>query len=73
VLALLTGALLIYPKHYSFHTPWVQMAFIIVSIFILGIIVLFFYKKMDHAFFYSILLVLLILISQDAIRKITFF
>src|SRR5437762_1129139 len=31
--ALLTGTLLVYPKHFTFHTPWIQSAFILVFLF----------------------------------------
>jgi hypothetical protein len=72
IFALFTGALLVHQTPYNFHTPWIQAAFILLSIFMIGI-VFSFYKKIDHPFFYSILLVLLILISQDAVRKMTFF
>ncbi len=72
VFALMTGVLLVYQTPYIFHTPWIQTAFILLSIFIIGILFSL-YKKIDHPFFYSILLILLILISQDAVRKMTFF
>jgi FtsH-binding integral membrane protein len=72
IFALMTGVLLVYQTPYTFHTPWIQAALILLGIFITGILFSF-YKKIDHPFFYSILLILLILISQDAVRKMTFF
>jgi hypothetical protein len=33
LLAILTGTLLVYPRHFTFHTPWIQTAYALVILF----------------------------------------
>ncbi|MDR3478294.1 MAG: hypothetical protein P4M14_09720 [Gammaproteobacteria bacterium] len=79
VFALLTGSLLVIPKHYSFTTPWIQAAYILVLLFgllVSGLLVL--KKKMwlNHPTWwllsYLFLTALLIIIIHDAVTKSTF-
>jgi uncharacterized membrane protein SirB2 len=77
VLALLTGSLLVYPKHFTFHTPWIQAAYLLIIIYgiMLGLFIVF-SKKIAQAWiwrcFYITLIVILILIIHDAVTKHTF-
>lgn len=75
--ALLTGSLLVYPKHFTFHTPWIQAAYLLIIIY--GIMVglfIAFSKKITQTWiwrcFYITLIVVLILIIHDAVTKHTF-
>lgn len=74
-LGIITGTLLVYPKHFTFHTPWIQAAYLFMVIFSLGI--LFLQKKMQlprliKLFTYLILIVILIGVIHDAVTKSTF-
>jgi peptidoglycan/LPS O-acetylase OafA/YrhL len=75
-LALLTGTLLIYPTHYTLQTRWIQAAYLLLVIFMLGVGLLSFKKKYQpirlYQFFYLLLLALLIIITHDAVRKNVF-
>jgi L-asparagine transporter-like permease len=44
LLMLTTGSLLVLPKHYTFHTPWIIAAYILVTVYILTVIVLLRFK-----------------------------
>lgn len=75
--AILTGTLLVYPKHFTFHTPWIQTAYVLV--FILGSLVsiLLAVKKKQRIRWlwwssYAFLLMILIAIVHDAVTKTTF-
>jgi uncharacterized membrane protein SirB2 len=78
-LALLTGTLLIYPKHFTFYTPWIQAAYVLITCYAIVIAMLKRYK--DYPFLknhkiilliYLLLLVVLMLITHDAVTKKTF-
>ena len=73
--ALLTGTLLVYPAHFTFHTPWIKAAYLLLSMFIAGLVGLFLYpiknKKLTK-FIFLILFLLLLLITHDAVRKESF-
>lgn len=75
--SLITGTLLVYPKHFTFHTPWIQAAYLLV--FLVGLLVsglIFLRKKNQWAWvsrgIYLILIVLLIGVIHDAVSKTTF-
>lgn len=76
--ALLTGTLLVYPKHFTFQTPWIQAAYVLVFIcgVLIGIVLLFFKQKRKWFWLwgmvYLILLLLLIGVIHDAVTKTTF-
>jgi uncharacterized membrane protein SirB2 len=73
--AILTGTLLVYPKHFTFHTPWIQAAYLLVTIFSLGILTLQKKNKIPRLiklFSYLILIVILIGVIHDAVTKSTF-
>jgi hypothetical protein len=79
LLALLTGTLLVYPKHFTFHTPWIQAAYILVLCYacIVGLCHRyqhsFLFKYNGVLFFtYFLLIVLLVLVIHDAVTKTTF-
>lgn len=73
LLALMTGTLLIYPKHFSFHTPWIQAAYLLIVVFATGII---FLRRIEKKFLQRTgliaLSVILLLIVHDAVTKTTF-
>ena len=77
-LALLSGTLLVYPKHFTFHTPWIQAAYVLVIVFGLGIAALLILRKKMVAHrrlqrvAYLALIVILIAITHDAVTKTTF-
>lgn len=78
LLALLTGTLLVYPKHFTFHTPWIQAAYLFVALFCLAIIGLIYLKKKQTSVSwvinlgYFVLVIVLMLVVHDAVTKITF-
>jgi hypothetical protein len=79
LLALLTGSLLVIPKHYTFTTPWIQAAYIFVIVFGLLVTGLTLLKKkmwLTHPRWwllsYTLLTILLIIIIHDAVTKTTF-
>jgi hypothetical protein len=74
LLAALTGTALIYPKHFTFATPWIQAAYLFVMIFMVGILVLMRYntKKRWFRLGYLLLSILLIVVVHDAVMKKTF-
>lgn len=77
IFAMLTGTFLVYPKNFSFHTPWIQAAYLLGFIFCLGILFLIFFKKkiknkIIWFCLYSFLLAILIAITHDAVTKTTF-
>jgi hypothetical protein len=79
LLALLTGTMLVYPKHFTFHTPWIQAAYILIICYA-GIIGLYHHYRNSFLFKYNpflfltyfILFILLILVVHDAVTKSTF-
>lgn len=78
-LAMLTGTFLVYPKNFTFHTPWIRAAYLLSLIFAAGILLLTFLKKKTKTpqrlawlFFYFMLSLILIGIVHDAVTKTTF-
>jgi hypothetical protein len=75
-LAMLTGTLLVHPKHYTFHTPWIQAAYLLLILFMSCIMLLTFKGKYKPAWLYQLiyfsLVLVLIVITHDAVRKATF-
>lgn len=74
---LLTGSLLIYPKHFTIHTPWIQAAYLL--LFIYGLIIALSIRLSKSIpqlwiwrILYIILVFVLILITHDAVTKRTF-
>lgn len=80
ILALLTGTLLVHPKNFTFHTPWIQAAYLLLAGFILGILFIKRYSlrqksklgRFTTQLLYLILSIVLILIMHDAVTKTTF-
>ena len=70
--AALTGTFLVYPKHFTFHTPWIQAAYLLTLIVGIGIFFLMTTKN-KWRFFYFLLIMLLIFITHDAVMKTTLF
>ena len=71
---MISGSLLIYPKGYTFHTHWIQAAYLLLSIFVLSIFLLKYLKYFKYLkIIYFILILLLIFIIRDAVTKTTFF
>ena len=78
VVAILTGTLLIYPKHFTFHAPWIEAAYLLA--FILGTLVfLLLYTKRSFNLnrwlwrgIYIVFTMILIGIIHDAVTKTTF-
>lgn len=76
-LAMLTGTFLVYPKHFTFHTPWIQAAYILVFVFCMSITVLVLFRdRLKHRWLlrgiYLFLILLLIGVVHDAVTKSTF-
>lgn len=74
--ALLTGSLLVYPKHYTFHTPWIQAAYLLIIIYgmVVGVSILFLKRTAQIWVWrcvYGALIFILILIIHDAVTKHT--
>lgn len=77
VLVAITGTFLVYPKGFTFHTPWIQAAYIFITLFTLGILsLIFFRKKIKYSWMgclvYLVLMAILIGIVHDAVMKETF-
>ncbi len=76
VLALITGTFLVHPQ-FTFHTPWIQAAYIFVTLFSLIVLGLIFFRKKIVAsglsvFIYFLLIIILIVIVHDAVTKSIF-
>lgn len=75
--ALLTGSLLVYPKHFTFHTPWIQAAYLLLITYgiTLGLSIIC-SKKIAQAWIwrclYLTLIAILVIIIHDAVTKHTF-
>jgi hypothetical protein len=71
--AMLTGTLLVYPAHFTFHTPWIRAAYVFAVVFVTGIIVK---DRLKTAWMricvYLMLCAILVLIVHDAVLKSTF-
>ena len=75
--AVLTGTLLIYPKHFTFHTPWIQAAYLLVFVFGTAVSLLVYWRnqltsRWGWIVSYVILSGTLIAIVHDAVTKTTF-
>jgi len=81
LIAMLLGTLLVLPKHYTFHTPWIQAAYFFVGILFLAILLLASIikkkKNITQKHFwqgaYLFLIIILICIIRDAVMKTSFF
>lgn len=79
ILAMLTGSLLVHPKHFTFHTPWIQAAYLFIFIFSLFIATLILFKKhllkktWIWRIVYIILIIILIAVVHDAVTKTSLF
>lgn len=76
----LTGTLLVPLRHYTFHTPWIQAAFVLLSVFLL-LVILFVPRKNQSQKIPSrsrwlglgvVLGMILVVIIHDAVTKTTF-
>lgn len=77
VLTILTGTLLVYPKHFTFQTPWIKAAYIFVFLFGTIVSMLLVFKKRAYSravwgISYFLLMMILIGIVHDAVTKTTF-
>src|SRR5690349_20257326 len=43
--AIITGTALIYPKNFTFQTPWIQAAYVLATTFVIAIVLLLFLRK----------------------------
>lgn len=77
VFAILTGTLLVHPKHFTFHTPWIQAAYILVLSFCISIAAMLYLNKKALTqknllrAVYLVLLAVLVLVIHDAVTKTT--
>lgn len=74
-IALITGTLLIHPKHYTFHTHWIQAAYLFLAFFFFIIMTLLYFKSKLvwlNKLTYLFLVTILIVITHDAVTKTTF-
>ncbi len=68
--ALITGTLLVHPRHFTFHTPWIQAAFVLLGIFFGGMLLLQTVKnKKAVATLWIALLIILVFMTHDAVSK----
>lgn len=81
LVAMLSGTLLVYPKHFTFHTPWIQAAYLFLILFCCGIFLLKISlkkikitrgKQYGCTAIYFLLFTILIFITHDAVTKTTF-
>lgn len=79
VFALVSGTLMVYPRNFNFHTPWIRAAYLFSAIVIAGMLTMTFLKKKFSTpkrsvwlVFYFVLLVILMTIVHDAMTKTTF-
>lgn len=79
LLVAFTGTLLVHPRHFTFHTPWIQAAYLLIISFIISILLLMHVRKkqveINHwpwQLAYCGLVILLITIIHDAVTKTTF-
>jgi hypothetical protein len=75
--AILTGTFLVYPKHFTFHTPWIKAAYVLSFLFIMGMIFISWLDKKNKSkkliYFFSIFsMIILFFIIHDAVNKNTF-
>jgi len=74
IFALVSGTFLVYPSGFTFQTPWIQAAYLLLFIFFLGVGILATFKsKWVQQFTYFILVALLVLAIHDAVTKSTLF
>ena len=75
--AAMTGTLLVYPKHFTFHTPWILAAYVLVFVYSLGVCALILFRKQRKYRWlwycvYGILILILVAVIHDAVTKNTF-
>lgn len=78
-LAAITGCLLVYPKGYTFHTPWIEAALLLASTVIVGLLVMHGLQGPSQKKTYGLLrsllslflLIILLVIIHDAVQKTT--
>jgi hypothetical protein len=70
LVAAITGTLLVYPAHFTFHTPWIKAAYVLLGIFTLVILGLMRFK-LKKITLIILLAILLIFIIHDAVTKTT--
>jgi len=73
-IVVLTGTLLVYPKQFTFHTPWIIAAYVLLGIFFFGVVLLWaiqYQRVWLSRTAYLIFIVLLLLIVHDAVTKKT--
>lgn len=74
LMAIISGTFLVYPKHFTFHTTWIQAAYLFTILFGLSILFLSSLKKKSgHRWAwqlaYLLLILLLMAIVHDAVTK----
>lgn len=87
LLAALTGTLLVHPRHFTFHTPWIRAAYLLMTCFALSILTLMQFNKKSKTsvnglmterkyglwlVVYLFLAIMLIGVIHDAVTKTTF-
>ena len=75
--AILTGTVLVYPKHFTFYTPWIKAAYLLSLFFMIGMIFFLWMEKRSISrllmfAIVSISIIILLLIIHDAVTKSTF-
>ena len=76
IFALVTGTFLVYPKHFTFATPWIQAAYALVLVIVFSILgLMLFGAKLKNRWIwrgiYFAMIVMLILVIHDAVTKTT--
>ncbi len=75
VFSVLTGTLLVYPKHFTFHTPWIQAAYVLVFLCgtLISLLLVFKPRRFVWGISYLLLALLLLGVVRDAVTKTTLF
>lgn len=75
---IVTGTLLIYPKHFTFHTQWIQTAYVLVLLFtlVLGMLIMLAKRNEKQSRWlwfiaYLMMAVILVNLIHDAVTKTT--
>lgn len=73
-IALMTGTLLVYPKHFTFHTHWIDVAY--AAVLAVGALLIICSRvKISRSvslLFYLFLIIIFLVVTHDAISKSTF-
>jgi hypothetical protein len=80
VFAIITGTLLVHPTNFTFHTPWIIAAYLLIAVFSFGMGMLQMMRKRFKQqprwvwlVIYGLLMIVLMLVVQGAVTKTAFY